>query len=513
MTDDYATLVDAAVAHARAGQAAVAEIFVSNGRDFDVEHGLIQFLLDDQPFVDAEAICVGSFAFGSGSWMWSWAIESIPPGLRKGAERLRDLAGSTGHPEFADENAFVTPEPHAWELAAIACQHLGGRAVYAAPFEDRRLYFSIQSLTSRQPPDALEAAADRAVRDALRTGRGAELLNLMRRRFPEWRLSLVDADLRGAAHPWAHDLHAQPAFDYEMIAQRQPHDLTQANFDGLRLDGAILRGAVLRGASFEGASLVGADLSACDLRGASLRSAFLNGTNFTRAQLEGADVTGAELSRTLLTDVDLSKVLGLDHAAHMAPSEISFSTLVASGFDVAPEFLLKAGVSRGLIEDLANGKRFAAAYQTCFLSYSSKDAAFAGRLYRSLSDAGVRVFWDRLDVVPGDYLERQIVQAIRESKRLMVVLSAASMASEWVEREIRTAWHHNQQSLLPMRLCPIEDVKAWTHDRKLPDLGSLFPVHDFSNWHDADEYQRGVTLMLKSLSSGGVPMPAVSQRS
>lgn len=270
------------------------------------------------------------------------------------------------------------------------------------------------------------------------------------------------------------------------------HDLTRANFSGLRLDGAILRGATLRGASFDGASLVGADLSSCDLSEASLRATFLNGTNLARARLDGTDVTGAELPRTLLTDVDLSTVRGLSQVAHVAPSESSFSTLVASGFDISTEFLLDAGVSRGLIKDLVTGKRFAAVYQTCFLSYSSKDGAFAGRLQRSLTDAGVRVFWDRLDLVPGDYLEHQIVQAIRESKRLLVVRSPASMASGWVAREVAIAWRHKPTSLLPVRLCPIEDVKAWTQQHALPDLTGQFPIQDFTASADTPMSTSGV---------------------
>ena len=92
--------------------------------------------------------------------------------------------------------------------------------------------------------------------------------------------------------------------------------------------------------------------------------------------------------------MDLSEVKGLDKVHHMTPSEISLSTLTASRFKLSPAFLRRAGVSRGLIEDLANGQRFARQYETCFLSYSSKDVSFAEKLYQSLEDAGVRVFWD-----------------------------------------------------------------------------------------------------------------------
>ena len=79
------------------------------------------------------------------------------------------------------------------------------------------------------------------------------------------------------------------------------------------------------------------------------------------------------------------------------------------------------------------------------------------------------------------------------------------MASDWVAREISLAWYHNQASLLPIRLCPIEDVKQWTNEKGLPDLGSLFPIQDFSTWKNDEEYRRAVSLVLKALSTGVMP--------
>ena len=176
------------------------------------------------------------------------------------------------------------------------------------------------------------------------------------------------------------------------------------------------------------------------------------------------------------------------------------STLVASGFDIDPAFLRKAGVSRGLIQDLRRGKRFAGSYETCFLSYSSRDREFAMQLYNSLSGAGVRVFWDYYDLVPGDELERQISEAIRELKRLVVVLSRESMSSDWVAREVQLAWLHRRESLLPIRLCPIEDVKQWTSSREsLPDLANVFPIQDFSDWRTPASFSHAFSLLLQAL--------------
>lgn len=163
MTDDeYEASVRDCVARDDAGQVAIAEVYASDGRAIDVEHGLIQFLSADQPLVDAAVVCIGSWAIRSGSWMWSWAIGSMPEGLRDGSPRRKELALTTGRAEFVEPNAFIATEAHVRELAAIGCRHLGGLAVHAGNFDDRRLYFAVQQLTPRRQPEHLRAAADGA---------------------------------------------------------------------------------------------------------------------------------------------------------------------------------------------------------------------------------------------------------------------------------------------------------------------------------------------------------------
>lgn len=486
-----------------AGQEKIAEVLLFQERHVDLSREAIRFLEGGEPFVEAEVVLIGTWGPRSGTWMWGWANPSLEPAVRARSTDLKQLRVSTGKEEFLSESPLAATERQAWGFVAVAFRHLGGVGVYRISAEAGDWFFLIRKLTHFKPPEVLLEKALRAATDALLGAQGAGWLNLLRKRFPEISLNLQGADLRGKAQPWAHDLHAQILFDLSRLPTHEPHDLTGADLSRSRFDGAILRGVTLRGASFEGSSLVDADLSGADLRGASFRNAFLNGANFTRAGLAGADFTGAELARTLLTAVDLSEVRGLDEVHHMAQSEISLSTLIASRFEIKPTFLRKAGVSRGLLEDLARGKRFSKTYQTCFLSYSSKDGEFAGRLYDSLAGAGVRVFWDHFDVIPGEYLADQIAEAIREHDRLLVVLSAQSMASEWVKREIELAWYHKRDSLLPVRLCPIEDVRRWTEGHEgLPDLTELFPILDFSGWKTPEDYDHALSLLLKSFSGG-----------
>ncbi|MFL6293032.1 MAG: toll/interleukin-1 receptor domain-containing protein [Thermoanaerobaculia bacterium] len=481
------------------------------GQQWDPESGLIQFADGEDIYVRAKGTLIGSWG-RSGSWRWAWPNDSLPPAARNASLQLKELAQLTGRAEFLSENAFPATAVEARKLVAAACHHLDAASACNVDSEQAVWWFALHDIEHLRPLDALVERAAETAAEVLAQGHSVMILNALRARFPTLKLELIGEDLRGRPRPWAHDLHAQILFDYDQMETHERRDFSGANLSHSRFDESILRGIVFQDGTFEGASLVDTDLSRADLRGVSFKSAFLNGTNFNRAQLAGADFTDAELSRTLLTDVDLSEVKGLDTVHHMTPSEISLSTLTASRFKLSPAFLRRAGVSRGLIEDLANGQRFAHQYETCFLSYSSKDVSFAEKLYRSLEDAGVRVFWDRFDVLPGESLRDQIIEAIREHDRLIVVLSANGMASDWVRQEIELAWYHKRDSLVPIRLCEIDKVRAWTaKHEKLPDLARLFPVLDFSAWGNEREYAHAVALLLRSLA-GGADLRPETQR-
>jgi hypothetical protein len=77
------------------------------------------------------------------------------------------------------------------------------------------------------------------------------------------------------------------------------------------------------------------------------------------------------------------------------------------------------------------------------------------------------------------------------------------MASRWVAKEVETAWSRKPDSLLPIRLSPIEDVRAWTqvHDG-VPDLAEILPIQDFSSWHDPAQYEHALAMLLKALAGG-----------
>src|SRR5579862_1258563 len=81
----------------------------------------------------------------------------------------------------------------------------------------------------------------------------------------------------------------------------------------------------------------------------------------------------------------------------------------------------------------------AAAGSRVFLSYASPDAAAANQVCEFLESHGVPCWMAPRDVKPGAAYADAIVRAINESSALVLVLSAAAMASEHVSREVERA--------------------------------------------------------------------------
>jgi TIR domain len=115
--------------------------------------------------------------------------------------------------------------------------------------------------------------------------------------------------------------------------------------------------------------------------------------------------------------------------------------------------------------------------------------------------------------VPGERLEDQIMEAIHELDRLLVVLSPHSMTSDWVKKEVQLAWNHRRDSLLPIRLCAIEEIDTWTAASQMPDLGEEFPIQDFSAWQEASSYEHALHMLMKAFTGGILVQPTQRRRS
>ncbi len=278
------------------------------------------------------------------------------------------------------------------------------------------------------------------------------------------------------------------------------------------LNKANLKSSNLGHADLSYASLIEADLRNADLNGADLSRAFLYGanlagTNLRRANLRGsvldmANLEGAALRGTIFVDVDLRGVQGLNTVHHVGPSSIGVDTIYRSKGKIPEVFLRGVGVPDSLITYVLSLTGEAIQYYSCFISYSHLDESFARQLYADLQSRGVRCWFAPEDMKIGKKIRSTIDLSIRVHDKLLIILSKHSINSNWVEKEVETAFEEeckrNQTVLFPVRLdeAVMETDQAWAADiRRTRHIG------DFHRWKDHDAYQQAFERLLRDLKA------------
>jgi hypothetical protein len=292
-------------------------------------------------------------------------------------------------------------------------------------------------------------------------------------------------------------------------------DLTGADLTGANLCGAYLNGVDLTGAILIDASLSAANFNCANLTKANLTRAGLLETTLIRANLTEANLTEAMFGRTIFGDANLTDVLGLDACLHATPSILDHATLARSGMLPLP-FLRGCGLPDAFINYLPALLHQAIQYNSCFISYSTEDQDFAARLHADLQNKGVRCWFAPHDVQGGKYLHEQIDNAIQVYDRLLLILSEASIHSEWVKTEISKARKRemldNRRMLFPVRLIDFETLQQW--ECFDADIGKdsareirEYYVPDFSSWKNHDFYQVEFEKLLRDLKTEAHPPP------
>jgi hypothetical protein len=331
--------------------------------------------------------------------------------------------------------------------------------------------------------------------------------------------------LRRGAASWIAWRLASP----DILVDLSGADLGMTDLSGLDLDGADLSGANLRNANLIRASLSDADLreanliranlaladlcnadltranlNSAELSLADLTKANLNLVNFRSANLGGtllreADLRGACLYETILSKVDLSACKNLESVVHNGPSILDIRTLQRSG-PLPLAFLRGVGLPDTLIEYLPSLLGQTPQHYSCFISYSSKDGDFARKLHTDLQDKGVRCWFAPHDMKIGAKILDTLDEAIRLRDKVLLVLSEASIASEWVEDEVTKAFEEERQRggvvLFPVR---VDDAVLETREAWASKLRRGRHIGDFRGWKDHDTYQKALERVLRDL--------------
>jgi uncharacterized protein YjbI with pentapeptide repeats len=357
---------------------------------------------------------------------------------------------------------------------------------------------------------------------------GVEVWNKWRQEHPDLMPDLSGADLQSASLGGRHfpELampdgsifireHFFPGVNLSGADLRETRlsgaDLARANFGGTDLRKADLSEAGLSGVVLSEADLSRATCNDADLRGAVLQRATLSYAALNGADLGGSSFNQAVLGYTSFVDTNLKGVVGLDSCRHWARSFVDSFTLIKSGA-LPVRFLRGCGLPDNFIDNLPSQLHQAIQYYSCFISYSTKDQAFADRLYADLQAAGVRCWFAPHDIKGGRKIHEQLDEAIRLHDKLLLILSEHSMASEWVKTEIGKARKREAQEkrrmLFPIALVPYDPVinewECFDADRGKDSAREIreYFIPDFSNWKNHNSYQEALGRLVSDLKAG-----------
>ena len=263
------------------------------------------------------------------------------------------------------------------------------------------------------------------------------------------------------------------------------------------LSGAELSGKDLKEADFSGSDFVAANLSRTDLSYANLRAANLRATD-----LRDANVSGARFAHTILADTNLSRVKGLEFCRHSGPSSVGIDTFFKSGGTIPEIFLRGCGVPEQFITYARSLVGQPIEFYSCFISYSSRDQAFAERLHADLVAKNLRCWFAPEDLKIGDRFQERIEESIRLFDKVMIVLSEASVQSAWVEREVNAAWEREQREkrtvLFPIR---IDDAVMDAKQPWAADIRRSRHIGDFRTWETHSSYVKALDRLLRDLKT------------
>lgn len=71
-----------------------------------------------------------------------------------------------------------------------------------------------------------------------------------------------------------------------------------------------------------------------------------------------------------------------------------------------------------------------------FISHSSKDEALASKVVSSLERAGLEVWYDKREIMPGDNWGDKIAEGLRESDAMVVLFTPSALESDFMRRDI-----------------------------------------------------------------------------
>lgn len=221
-------------------------------------------------------------------------------------------------------------------------------------------------------------------------------------------------------------------------------DLTEANLSEASLNATDLIAANFSRAKLDGADLTGAAMNRADFTDASISNAFFGNAVLENARLLRADLERCSLSSTNLTDLDVSSFCNAKHLRHTGPSYVDARTVMRTyQHPGLKPFLLDCGLPPIFSDYMIDCARSIAEplmrrlMQSTFISYGGPDESFARKVYESLREHGVVVFFFPEGSTVGERIDAEVFRRIHEHDRVILICSQSSLDRPGVLHEVR----------------------------------------------------------------------------
>lgn len=129
---------------------------------------------------------------------------------------------------------------------------------------------------------------------------------------------------------------------------------------------------------------------------------------------------------------------------------------------------------------------------TLFVSYSREDKEFTDKLVKTLKPYMEHVWYDKHEVLVGDNILTKISQGLDKADYVIVVLSKASVKSQWVQSEVASAFVR-QQGAGNVRIFPV-----LKEDCSVPSLLNSLHYADFTG-----SFEVGLNSIMYTIRSLG----------
>ncbi|HXA16910.1 MAG TPA: toll/interleukin-1 receptor domain-containing protein [Thermoanaerobaculia bacterium] len=284
------------------------------------------------------------------------------------------------------------------------------------------------------------------------------------------------------------------------------YELQSSDFSGSELRGVSFQRVLCYDCLFERATLASAIFHFANVKRCNFRDSDIEVTVFSFCNLDESDFTAATLVFSTFAGVSLKGVRGLEAIRASGNNSIGIDTFFQSGG--LPESLLRgSGVPEEFIQYAASLVGKPIEYYSCFLSYSSKDDEFARRLYNDLQGKNIRTWYAPEDLKIGDRFRSRIDESIRIHDKLVIILSANSVASDWVETEVESALERERKEgkevLFPIA---IDDEGFTSQQSWAADIRRKRHIGDFRKWKSHDDYTNAFDRLVRDLKKSQPPI-------